>query len=597
MFGALIYLRLMSLANWIRWRAKRLRQPKYLVGTLVGGAYFYFFFFRGFRHAHVSINRPPAGAPISLPVEWHPAALAIGAVGLLVVLTFMWVVPTGRAALGFSEAEIAFLFPAPVTRRTLVHFRLLSAQIRSLTGGLVMAVISNRWSFLGGNALTHAFGWWFIFSFLNLHYNGASFTLTRLADRGVQPWGRRALVLLVVVAVVAITWWRLPIAVREPPLNDGAEKAFSTWIVTLTSAPPLGWLLWPARLALGPFLAPSTSAFLRTLAPALIVIGLHYLWVVQAVVSFEDASIEQTQKRAARIAAWRSGERRFGARPTKGRAAPFRLADRGRPELAFLWKNLLSTWPYFNLRVFGVLAVVIAVGVPWIGSQPVGRVAVTVLAAIGAYGGAYLLIIGPQFFRQDIRSDLINVDLLKTYPLAGWQIVLGEVLTPSAILTGIVWLALLIFALTVGGSEMLASVPSAVRLAGILGVAVLIPPIAMLQLLVPNAAALVFPGWFQATRTRGGGIEVMGQRMIFFLAQLIAIIVLLLPPAAITALLLLGIHFLVWLTGMHFSIPLMLEIAIAAIAILVVLIGELALGFWWLGGRFEKIDIAAELRS
>ena len=39
-----------------------------------------------------------------------------------------------RAALGFSEAEIAFLFPAPITRRGLVHFRLLSVQFRSLTG-------------------------------------------------------------------------------------------------------------------------------------------------------------------------------------------------------------------------------------------------------------------------------------------------------------------------------------------------------------------------------------------------------------------------------------------------------------------------------
>ena len=34
----------------------------------------------------------------------------------------------------------------------------------------------------------------------------------------------------------------------------------------------------------------------------------------------------------------------------------------------------------------------------------------------------------PQLLRQDLRSDLLNADLLKAYPLPGWQIVLGEVL-------------------------------------------------------------------------------------------------------------------------------------------------------------------------
>src|SRR5207248_1359775 len=123
--------------------------------------------------------------------HWLPVAAAFGALALFVLLALMWVVPTQRAALGFSEAEIAFLFPAPITRRSLVHFRLLSGQFRSLIGATVMMLISNRWSFLGGNAVTHALGWWFVFSTLNLHFGGATFTLTRLSDRGVGTMWRR----------------------------------------------------------------------------------------------------------------------------------------------------------------------------------------------------------------------------------------------------------------------------------------------------------------------------------------------------------------------------------------------------------------------
>ena len=34
----------------------------------------------------------------------------------------------------------------------------------------------------------------------------------------------------------------------------------------------------------------------------------------------------------------------------------------------------------------------------------------------------YMLVMGPQFARQDIRSDLQNADILKTYPLPGWRL-------------------------------------------------------------------------------------------------------------------------------------------------------------------------------
>jgi ABC-2 type transport system permease protein len=40
MLNALLYLRVMSVQNWLRSRLRRLRQPKYLVGAIVGCAYF-----------------------------------------------------------------------------------------------------------------------------------------------------------------------------------------------------------------------------------------------------------------------------------------------------------------------------------------------------------------------------------------------------------------------------------------------------------------------------------------------------------------------------------------------------------------------------
>jgi hypothetical protein len=587
MLGALLYLRVTSFANWLKSRLQRLRQPKYLLGAAVGVGYFYFFFFRGFA------SPPPptdalAGLPVAGPADWLPLASAIGALALLFFATCMWVVPTERAALGFSEAEIAFLFPAPISRRGLVHFRLISAQLRSLAGATIMTLFSQRWTFLGGNPLTHALGWWFVFSSLNLHLSGARFTLTRLADAGLGLWRRRALLLAALAVVVAVTYARMappPAVAPQTTLDLGPVTA---WVIGGAETAPLAWLVWPIRLVLAPFLAPDVTAFLLALGPALAVIGLHYLWVVRSALAFEDDSIEQAQQRAARLAAWRAGHGRLHAAPTTARRAPFALASAGPAEIAFLWKNLLSTWPWFNGRVFLIAAGVIAAGGLWLRLDSTLAALGGGLAAMTLMFSGYLLLIGPQFARQDLRSDLTHADLLKTYPLPGWRIVLGELLTPIAILTGLLWLALLAVTLLLPGpADGLAWLTPAVRLVGALGMAALIPALVALQLLVPNAAALLLPGWFHATRTRGGGPEVFGQRMIFFFAQLLTMVLALLPAAAIGA-----VCFLV-----HLLVGPVIALLLAGTAMLIVVAAEVAAGIWLLGRRFEHLDLSEELRS
>lgn len=599
MLRALLYLRLTSFQNWVRSRARRLRQPKYAFGALVAGAYFYFFFFRSLERSPAgrgsnpftdSLINPTGAAGPALPADLLPLTTAVGAIILLVLTLFSWIVPTRRAALGFSEAEIAFLFPAPIGRRGLIHFKLLSSQFRSLTGAAVMMLFSHRWAFLGGNALTHAIGWWFIFSGLGLHFRGANFTLTRLNDLGFGAWKRRVLILGTVVAIVVITLARLPEAERFPAAAAAFDaRPFTTWLLNVTDTAPFSWLLFPLKTVLGPFLASTGTAFALTLAPALAVILLHYLWVVRSAVAFEDSAIEHAEKRSARLAAWQAGRAQPTASGEKARPGPFALLATGRPELAFLWKNLLSTWPYFSLRTWLSCAAAITVAGLWLGAQPVWR---DLLPPVGVGVGIfalYTLIVGPQFARQDIRSDLGHADILKTYPLAGWQIVLGELLTPIVILTGVLWLAILTVTLALqplaASSEWL-SLP--LRITAGLGLAALMPVLITLQLLVPNAAALLFPGWFQTTRTRGGGPEVMGQRMIFFFAQLVTMVLALLPAIGLGSIL--GITLNVFLGPIVAVIS-----AVAAVGTVLAL--EVAGGLWLLGRRFEQLDLSMDLRT
>lgn len=596
MFSALLYLRVTSFRNWVVSRVRRLRQPKYLFGAIVGCAYFYFFFFRPLGQGPGSRPGPAVPDParealeaaVALPADWLPVTTAFGALGLLVFTTFMWVVPTQRAALGFTEAEIAFLFPAPVHRRWLVHFRLLSAQLRSLVGAVVMMLFSHRWSAFGGNALTHAIGWWFIFSALNLHFSGATFTLTRLTDLGFGAWRRRLLVLGTIAGVFTVSILRLPPGLPAPPGTGIDLPAASEWLVALTTTAPLSWLLAPFRLVAGPFLAVDVRAFLIALGPAVAVLTLHYLWVVRSAVAFEDAAVEYAQKRGARLAAWRNGGRRPDRTFAKGRPEPFRLAASGRPEFAFLWKNLLSTWPYFTVRAWAVAAFVIVAAGIWLHRHPDARLLASTVGGVALIFAAYVLIVGPQFARQDIRSDLAHADILKTYPLRGWQILVGELLTPTAILTGVLWLALLTAAVAFqAAGAQLAWLTPALRVVAGLGLALIAPVVVALQLLVPNAAALLFPGWFQLSRTRGGGPEVIGQRMIFFFAQIVTMLGALLPAGLAGGAVILMFH---WVIGVPAAVVL------ATMAVFVVLAGEVWAGVRWLGARFEALDLSADLR-
>ena len=603
MLGALLYLRLTSLKNQIVSRAKRLRQPKYLAGALAGAAYFYFIFFRriGSAPGGHGPRRAADHAADTLPLsaafaETLPLVAALGALLLLAIVLLAWVLPSAKPGLRFTEAETAFLFPAPVTRRTLINFKLLSSQFSILFTSLFFTLISNRWGFLGGNALTHALGWWVVLSTLNLHFTGAALTISRLVEGGVSPLRRRLVVLAGVLLVVAATlaWVRRDL--RAPAAADLADFGpFTHYVLGLLDHGLLGALLLPFKAVLGPFLAPDARTFLLSLAPALLVIVVHYLWVLRLEsVSFEEASLALAEKRTATLAAVRDGQHPLARARTKGRAAPFYLADTGRPELAFFWKNLLSTASYFNLRVLAVAAAVVLVGSKWfLGTDELAQAVRLIVSGFSLMAGAYILLLGPHLARQDLRGDIPHADLLKTFPLRGWQILLGQLLTPVAILTGLAWLAVLAAALAFRPTGGLAlTFTPAVRLAVALGLAALTPFLCALQLLILNGATIIFPAWFQSTRTLGpggggGGIELMGQRLIFVFGQFLVILTALLPAALAAFALIFATQWLIGPTA---------AIALATAVVLTVLAGEVWCALWWLGERFEHLDVSTELR-
>ena len=289
-------------------------------------------------------------------------------------------------------------------------------------------------------------------------------------------------------------------------------------------------------------------------------------------------------------------------RPARARGARelFALPPRGLPEVAFLWKNLLSMRSGLSTRRAVVVMAMLGIGA-LIGLQSLltqggrggsGRLGAAV-ASIALFGIVYTLLVGPQLARQDLRGDLPRADLLKTYPLAAWRIALGELLAPALILSVVLWAFLL--AGTVGlwsgsphGGAGLLPGPTGMRLLALACLCAAAPPACLVLLIAPNALLLLFPAWHATTRDRsGGGPEMFGQRLILGVLQLVVAVVALFPPLVAAALVGLASGWLLGLGG---------AMILSTIAFCALLAAEGAAGLAFLGWRLERLDIASEAR-
>lgn len=580
--NALLYLYGTAFWGSLTQRLKRLRQPKYLFGAIVGAAYFYFFFFR-------NVFAGPARGPGEL---WPGAAVfhvPVAALVLLLLVALGWILPGGRAALIFTEASVAFLFPAPVTRRMLIHAQLLRSQIAIFFSAFFLTLVFRRGGSLG-DTLMHAFSWWLILSTLNLHQLGASFVREWLLDLGLNATRRRLVLGGVFLAVLAACWVAVRRTVPAPSVLDtDSIQAMLEYARRVLTQPPVSWVLFPFALVVRPYFAPDAMSFLLALGPALLLLVAHYFWVMRTDISFEEASIDLAARRARIIADVRAGRWSAGRDlPKKPRPEPFALAARGGVPVAYLWKSLIGLGPFYRLRTWLIASAVAIAGLTWLGADPGRLPFLKMTGVIAAMLFAWTALFIPLLMRRELQQTLEQMDLVKSYPLAGWQVVLGGLVTPLTLMVFVEWWLLLVAGLALGTTTHNVTLAALLGAAGAGGIALLLPPLCGLMLCIPYAGVLYFPAWAQApgTQTGGGGIEVVGQRLIFALGYVVVLLAAVLPAAGVGGL----VFFIAYnLIGQVTAIVLTTLVASLIIS------AELAAAVYWLGQKLERFDLSTEL--
>jgi hypothetical protein len=431
------YLLRTSFRNRFTRRIQRLREPRYLVPFVVSLLWFGNFVFRPFLGGSRHVRFVGWGM---LPPDIREAFIFLAGLAIFLWIALLWILPDKKAALQFSPAELHFLFPAPITRRQLVQYKLLQAQIGILFGALIS-------SFFAGARFTQLGGWgrllalWLFFAIGHLHGIGASFVRTDLIEAGWSGVRRRAISIVVVllfvggvflsareawtaVGAVVATWFG-----KDVEFNQASLAALSTALAHAGSHGLASVLLWPFLALPRLLLASNANDFLFYGAVGLEILVIHYLWVINTDTSFEEASLELSQKAADRREARKRTRRTGGILVKKAAPFPWKLKARGRPEIALVWKNVINLTRVTPVRaLFALLAFILAM-LTWVIQLAQSRDNLwLVVAGLSALIAGFTTVLGPVFLRNDLREDLFRIDSIKTMPLAGHAIVWGEVL-------------------------------------------------------------------------------------------------------------------------------------------------------------------------
>jgi hypothetical protein len=280
--------------------------------------------------------------------------------------------------------------------------------------------------------------------------------------------------------------------------------------------------------------AQSWAEWGRAILPAAGILTAHYVWVVRSDAAFVESAA------AAALARHRSGRYAGRAPRFTARRVP-RLAPAGRPAGALLWKNLAAVVRAGRARetVLGFTAAALAVAI-----LSVAGGSGTLLEIVGwlaAMWAGFLLVLGPQWVRNDLRTDLSRLALLRSYPLRGKTVVAAETAGSTAVLTalqlGLAGIAYLAFW---GGEVQDPSLE--LRTAVLAAALVFLPAVNFLAMLIQNGAALLLPAWVRVGPDRPIGVEALGHNMLVMSAFVAILAALLLAPTGVAAAVFLGLE-------------------------------------------------------
>ncbi len=510
--AAFRFLIVRSTANKLRSQLRRLKNPRNALALLFGLGYFWLVFFnRGARHGP------------GMPSSFMDAVSALLPLLLLVLAVYVWLFVNDKAALAFTPAEVSLLFTAPVSRRTLILYKLARSQTAVLSTSIIWVMIINH----GTRAVERGISYWLMLSTISMHRLGVALVRTAQTEHGRAGVKKVWPVMLVAAAAVGAVAWSIYQS-RTAMLGASDPGDVRDALVAAISTPPASWALYPFKALIAPTFAHSTELWLAAIPAAVALLVIHVVWVVATDAAFEEAAVEASAVRARRLTLMRSRGTIRDTVSAKARKRGIRLSPTGEPAVAILWKNTLWIMRSGQMRaMLGIPAVLAGVAVLAHGRS---QFAETMVFAVSCTLASTTMLFGPMTMRNDLRSDLARLPILKTLPLAGRKIVLAEILSSALPVALTQYLYVLCGVIAISFFDH--RVPTAaVRVGIVLGAPLALVGLNIANFAIHNGIAITFPAWIRVGDGLTSGIEMMGQRMLTLVVTLVMLALLLVGPA------------------------------------------------------------------
>jgi len=573
MLGASVYIIVCSLRNRLRARLRRLREPRYLIGAIVGSGYLYFAVFNRGRIGPGGSRRAGRGLSGLAPV-WQATGSLLGALALFGLAAAAWLLPAKSGLLEFSRAESAFLFAAPVSRRQLLLHKIMRSQLGSLLASIVVVAFFAPSS--ASARLQFAVAMWALLVSARVYFASVTLTRARLSSNA----GARGAAWLAVVTVAAAVLIVFGAVVRQFAVQPAAglsDLAVRLARTTGTGLPSI--VLWPFAALVRPLGASDFATYLAALTGSLAVLAATVLWLLSNADAF-DLEAGESSLQAAEAAARRTAPR--------ARATGWTLALTGRPEGLFVWKNAMQT---LRASDAGLLRVVVPVVVVLTGLSfavmAANRLtgAAGIVTAFSLVAGAFAVLFGPQIMRLDLRGDLQHLDVLKTWPVSSASVLRGEILWPAGVVTVIVWAG--VTCATIFAGTAFPQLPPEWRWALAVSAIVAAPALVAPQFIVHNAVAVFFPAWVPTGGQQPRGVDAMGQRLIMMAGVVLSLLLFALPGGLAGGVVWLALHRLL---GTAALVP-------AAVVFTLAVLAEVLMAVELLTPAYERLDLTSVERA
>jgi hypothetical protein len=273
MIAVLVRLHWMLLTGRVVRSIRLLRQPKYLVGFIVGAGWMGLWVVRPLLRSKLTIGSAPVNP---FGIELLPAIHQFAALVVTFALPLPWLLPWGRLGLPFRESELTMLLQAPLSRRQVIQYGLLKSEAGVLLSGFILPLFVG----LGGpgSRLLMGCGTWILFEFW--HLNGKWRALFNLRQTEIPLALARTRRLVLTIGLLgfyaAVLLALKPFVMQLGVALGGTDyRQVAASLTAVTWPPLLKALLTPASWLTAPMFAAGGKAFVVAAAPMLLAIGVQ----------------------------------------------------------------------------------------------------------------------------------------------------------------------------------------------------------------------------------------------------------------------------------------------------------------------------------